>query len=184
MDKKFLIIHPTADGKSRIIETYYTKKKKEKMKGIHKSNVLASVLCCLPRKSTFSTYSEIHHPAHKRKGQLHLAGTWLYFHAVVTSTAANLFSLLVFFPLVQLFPSLWELCDLSGNPTAGRGLAFHNAFITHNEIMRPSWPSWINTRTNPIKIQCTAAEWSLKLISDRYRLLRTNLISLVAHYRF
>ena len=43
----------------------------------------------------------------------------------------------------------------------------HNAFIPYNEIMRPSLASCINTRTNPIRIHCTAAECSSELITDR-----------------
>lgn len=60
----------------------------------------------------------------------------------------------------------------------------HNAFIPHNEIMRPSWASCINTRTNPIKTQCAGAECSLELVTDRFLLQVTvhtgiNLVSLI-----
>lgn len=68
--------------------------------------------------------------------------------------------------------------SFSYSPTSGRfvipvgshsrqRISPHNAFIPHNEIMRPSWASCINTRTNPIRIQCTAAECSSELITDR-----------------
>lgn len=134
MDKKFLIIHPTADGKKTIEFFQFFK---------IFSSVWHFVLCLvmfpLSRKSPLPTHSEIHQPAHQWKGQLHLTGTWRSFHSGVITAAADPISALVFSSppvqfLLQPLGALWSQWD----PTAGGGLAPHNAFNPRNEITGPS----------------------------------------------
>lgn len=105
MDKKFLIIHPTADGKQTI----------EFFQFLKSFSSSSDILSC--RKSEFPTHSEIHPPAHRWKGQLHLTGTWRSFHSGVITAAADPISALVFSsPRFSFSSNLWELCDPSGIP--------------------------------------------------------------------
>lgn len=117
--------------------------------------VCLCVITSFPRKSPFPTYSEIHRPAHQWKGQLHLTGTWFHFGSFLIKTAADPISRLVFF--FFLFAPVQFSSNLLGSfviPVGSHSrlrISPHNAFIPHNEIMRPSWASCINTETNPIK---------------------------------
>lgn len=141
MDKKFLIIHPTADGRSGIISNIVTKSAKEK------KNTPICLVWFLQKKSTFNIQRNSSPSS-----------------SVKRPTTPYRYALSLF----PVHPGLWELGDPSGGLTAGRGLALHNAWLTHNEIIRPPWASCINTRTNPFISQCSAAECSSKLITDQY----------------
>ena len=106
MDKKFLIIHPTADGKKTFGFFQFF------------NIFLFSVWHFVLRLIMFHSYSEIHLPAHQRKGQLHLTGTWrCSFHSAVITAAADPISALVFSsPRFSFSSNLWELGDPSGIP--------------------------------------------------------------------
>lgn len=58
-------------------------------------------------------------------------------------------------------PSLWEL----RGPGGIQRIIPHNALLPHNGIMRSSWASRINTRTNPIRMHCAAAGCSSEVMS-------------------
>lgn len=72
MDKKFLIIHPTADGATLFFASSETNRNNNN-KGRGRWHVVS---LCRPRESSFPAHSQVYQPAHQRKGQLHLTGGW------------------------------------------------------------------------------------------------------------
>lgn len=120
MDKKFLIVHPTADGTARMFNTLM-----EPFVNLTPSSEIFDISppfsLCFPRKGPFPTYSKVHRPAYQWEGQLHLTGTWVCFSLIEASARS------------------------ARGPTSGsfvvpvgKRISPHNAFIPHNEIMRPA----------------------------------------------